>query len=726
MLFKTNALVDTHSGHELITNGHMGYKKTTLRSNSNPTVNSGTGTGFIDEEVVVNGEMIPDEVRLNSSEEQTSASSRESDYSPIWKYSCKVPNVTNNINSSETSGCEEAIYETVYPAEDYQNQDGDLAAVSSEVSEGFTLESSQLVSDEDSPPPLPPRTKSLLKSLTDSGHRPLERSMAVQLGLPPPFPTTVKKRPMPLPATVGNGQSDNLVATGASGKILNGVNEPSVRPKAAHLSASSQSSCDSESSGASFGEAKRTQYSLEGSFSYDIVDLDDVLQVSEVLHNQIDVDSQCQVAKSSTQGIHSSLQSSSCASMDSEPSEEMIRPSMLQSTPDDVTNVIATHEDVCFSDTATCSTVAPLATPEQDSSLLQETTSTDTLLENSEETTEPAFNKSKESCLTRGSDNVCVDSDSVICDTDISCAESFNSHVHSFPQALDNQSDSVSSPVNVTDENVVLFSAQEGSSIAQDLVDEATDQTVLYPSNVNDNDEHSEETAHVVTDFNIQSDVLNDSLQISSSNSESFSPAGGSITCSVSSQGGEDGRRGSESTCMVISTESSSSNSVFASPTAEASDLNVELMVSESFAFDMNIPSDASKESQTVIQDSQELSVRPRKEQTTQGPSTVNDEDIPPAVPPHKPHHRLLKALVHPPLCPPTPTHHAKPQPPERTTSEKREREVSTICKEEGQEKDEKSGSSHPKLSRQPSLRDWLKRYPKVEVAFDEPLPASE
>ncbi|KAK8742046.1 hypothetical protein OTU49_002076, partial [Cherax quadricarinatus] len=706
MRFKANAINGTDGDQELITNGHMGYRKNIMRTNSNITVNNGIKTCSGDDEVVVNGDVIPDEVRT-SSEERTEASSRESDYSPIWKYSCKVPNVTSQINSSEHSRGEEAIYETVYPAEDYQNQDGDLAAVSSEVSGGFNSESSQPVSDEDSPPPLPPRTKSLLKSLADSGHRPLERSMAVQLGLPPPFPTVVKKRPMPLPTTIVNGQVNSLMGTGTSGTIFSGVNEPSVRPKATHLSASSQSSCDSESSGASFGEGKKMQYSMEGSFSYDIVDLDDVLQVSEILHNQIDVDCQCQVTESSTQGPHSSLQSSSCASMESEPSEEIIRPSMLQNTLDEVsTSLLPTLQGEYAGDAAAVSTVAPLATPEQDSSILQETTSTDTLLENSEETLEPDFNVNDgEACLTKYSCNVISDSNIATCDADVSCVESFNSCRHSFPELVNNQSESVSSPVNLTSECDMLFSAQERENTTPVTVD----QTVVDAETVNNYDEQSEHNRMATSCLSLKSDILHsesldqeriavlraaregsvsgrspsprlsDSLQISSSTSESVSPTSRSVTCSVSSQVGDDGRRGSESTCMVISTESSSSNSVFASPTTETNDLNVESLASASCFVDLNIPSDSLKESQNIVQESQtiaqelqELSVRPRRDHTSQGSVANDDEDIPPAVPPHKPHHRLLKALVHPSVCPPTPTHHAKPQPPERTTSDKR------------------------------------------------------
>ncbi|XP_045618685.2 LOW QUALITY PROTEIN: uncharacterized protein [Procambarus clarkii] len=754
MQLKANTLIDTCGDEELITNGHLGYRKHIMRSNNNVTVNNGISTSLGDE-VVLNGDVILDEVRANS-DERTNTSSRESDYSPIWKYSCKVPNVTSQINPGESNGGEEAIYETVYPAEDYQNQDGDLAAVGSEVSGALNSESSQPVSDEDSPPPLPPRTKSLQKSFADSGHRPLERSMAVQLGLPPPFPTVVKKRPMPLPTTVGNGQANTLAGTGTPGKVYNGVNEQSVRPKATHLSASSQSSGDSESSGASFWEGKRMQYSMEGSFSYDIVDLDDALQVSETLHNQIDVDSQCQATESSTQGPHSSLQSSSCASMESEPSEDIIRPSMFQNALDEVSTTLEGKFSIDAA--GACSTVAPLATPEQDSSLLQETTSTDTLLENSDETLEPDFNVNySEACLTKCPDNVNSDSENATYDASVPCVESFKSHRHSFPEMVNNQSDSVSSPINITGECDMLFSTQERESTAlENIISDATNQLSIAAESVNNYDEQGEESRMAASCLSPKSDTLHsdgldqegiamlrvaregsisarspsprlsDSLQVSSSTSESMSPISGSVTCSVSSQAGEDGRRGSESTCMVISTESSSSNSVFASPTTETNDLNVESLASASFPVDLNIPSDSSKESHTITQDSQEPSVRPRKDQTCQGLITNEDEDIPPAVPPHKPHHRLLKALVHPPLCPPTPTHHAKPQPPERTTSDKREKEASNMGKEDGREREEKPGSSHhPKLSRQPSLRDWLRRYPKVEVAFDEPLPSN-
>lgn len=252
MRLTDSAVIESLGPQDLLSNGHMGgYKKSVfpLRAagnNNNPAINNGVGTGCSADGVVVNGDLMPEDVAANSGE-GTDAAGRESDYSPIWKYSCKVPNVTTKPDASEPSG-EEAIYETVYPAEDYQSQESDAAGLSA----GVSCDSSQPVSDDDSPPPLPPRTKSLLKSLADSGHRPLERSIAL-------YPTVVKKRPMPLPTGTAGEPAKAQTISCTPGKVHNGVNEPSVRPKVGHLSASSQSSCDSESSGASFGEVRRLQ-----------------------------------------------------------------------------------------------------------------------------------------------------------------------------------------------------------------------------------------------------------------------------------------------------------------------------------------------------------------------------------------------------------------------------------------------------------------------------------
>ncbi|KAG0729100.1 E3 ubiquitin-protein ligase HECW1 [Chionoecetes opilio] len=157
MRLKGEAFVDSHGDQELITNGHVGFRKNPLKSNNNSSsassMSNGMGSSFGEEEIALNGEAGLGEARLDNGQDYTSSSSRESDYSPIWKYSCKVPNVTSKGKATESRG-EEAIYETVYPAEDYQTQEG-------EATEAGPVPPH---SDEDSPPPLPPRTKSLMKS----------------------------------------------------------------------------------------------------------------------------------------------------------------------------------------------------------------------------------------------------------------------------------------------------------------------------------------------------------------------------------------------------------------------------------------------------------------------------------------------------------------------------------------------------------------------------------
>lgn len=177
----------------------------------------------------------------------------------------------------------------------------------------------------------------------------------------------------------------------------------------------------------------------------------------------------------------------------------------------------------------------------------------------------------------------------------------------------------------------------------------------------------------------------------------------------------------SENGIMVRSYESSCSSSVFNSPINET---ELEWVCS----------------GVEPLQDVLPVSVKEK--------ITVPDtQDIPPAVPPHKPHHRLLKALV----CPTTPSHISKPQPPERTTSDKKDREKKKELNKidtnmtTSNSTDNISANNvnsqglavagspagfcpnaHPRLTRQPSLKEWLKKYPKVDVTFDDPLPSSE
>ncbi|KAK4328466.1 hypothetical protein Pmani_001142 [Petrolisthes manimaculis] len=733
---------------EHLANGHVTSRRTGLAN----------GTGGRDDIEAVNGEV--------GGCSSSGSSSRESDYSPIWKYSCKVPNPNTGVGRgkvgmwSGSSTGEEAIYETVYPAEDYHTQDGEVETLPPSSPDPIR----PYHSDEDSPPPLPPRTKSLMKSVGDCGHRPLERSMAVQLGLPPPFPTVVRKRPAPPPDTQG-------LATDQAGpsptSVFNGNMEASVRPKTAGLSASSQSSCDSESSGASCHDHRRPPSAAETAFSYDIVDLDDILHGSDISYSHTDADSQGQPGQPSTQGPHSSLQSSSCASMESESWEDPPRPCLLPCPSEDPSGenevVVDNGGGVVL-----CTTVAPLATPEQDSSLLQEAASTDTLLENSEEAFEPDVlnNCGGEKCQPP-QDQAPIPPDSDTCDGYPASQRSFNSCV--LPEMLNNQRNSLSSPVNVIYKCEALASAQERQSLVQgnttrkhfdQVAHEVSDgNNEGFESNIgataaggaatvrrktSESSQCDSQEQEVGTGIRISREgsvsgrspchtpppprLCDSLLQVSGSTSESVSPPSGSVTCSLS---GEDGRRGSESTCMVVSTESSSSNSVFASPT---NDLNVESLVSAALSLNMNIPSETHQIMTQEMHDSQDtMTHRGRDATPRQGSAGCEEEeDTPPAVPPHKPHHGLLKALVHAPVSLPSPSHHSKPQPPERTTSDRRERELGrgedrrdAGRSEETWEREDSTKPHHPKLSRQPSLRDWLKRYPKVEVAFDEPLPSN-
>lgn len=109
----------------------------------------------------------------------------ESDYSPIWKYSSRLPLRNSPSPSDIDTKCvvrdkNEVIYETVYPTETVG--DADLS-FSKCVTPTGDLRLDQ--GNQAAPPPLPPRTKSLIKATSkgssSSGHRPLERCMALPL-----------------------------------------------------------------------------------------------------------------------------------------------------------------------------------------------------------------------------------------------------------------------------------------------------------------------------------------------------------------------------------------------------------------------------------------------------------------------------------------------------------------------------------------------------------------
>ncbi|XP_018012884.2 uncharacterized protein LOC108669949 isoform X2 [Hyalella azteca] len=222
----------------------------------------------------------------------------ESDYSPIWKYSSR------KLEMEDGKRKKEVIYETVYPMDDLDDASSCLTSSVESIASGAPEEAplSGDGSSEDNPPPLPPRTKSLTKSsLSGSGHRPLERRMAL--------PFLAHKRAVPGPPLDRlNKPSDKRTKldrkldddeTLESAVLVTGVVEGpervAVAPKPVQRckpSAADEARPNANVSRTSSGgdsvqsepsvrpkqtaAAMRTEADQDNSFSYDIVDLDEV------------------------------------------------------------------------------------------------------------------------------------------------------------------------------------------------------------------------------------------------------------------------------------------------------------------------------------------------------------------------------------------------------------------------------------------------------------------
>ena len=156
----------------LLKNGHVAANHSEKTNEAMNTERVGDGTDSKEtpsngydgnkEPVVTDEKEEPKAKPLNGlSDIDTAAASAiprlESDYSPIWKYSSRVARAHNHSKK-------EAIYETVYPTEYCGDAEEENACA--------------MPKEEENPPPLPPRTKSLGKN---AFHKPLERCMALPL-----------------------------------------------------------------------------------------------------------------------------------------------------------------------------------------------------------------------------------------------------------------------------------------------------------------------------------------------------------------------------------------------------------------------------------------------------------------------------------------------------------------------------------------------------------------
>lgn len=591
----------------------------------------------------------------------------DSDYSPIWNYSCKLP--TSEMSNENKN--EETIYETVYPTD----QNDTLFNFS-------FLDSTK----EDAPPPLPPRTK----SLRDTNHRPLERSMAVHLGAPPNSIVKGGRPPPALPPSEKNSDSmASLSSETSSNSLNNNCTQPSVRPKS-HMQKKyySSKSADSESSASSTSVIEnRVKPASFDSFSYEIVDTDEVPPQSKSRNSWSEAEVNIHSFKPSFDNDlnHSSRMQSNTLNNKKENTFSIVSPDM-KAAPD------------MF--------IAPLATPEQDSSLQEALPdSMQSFLNESES----IRGSSSHSDFTPGT----LNTQSYITNQDtIKQMQDSLVYLESSPECSSNTklnsfcARSLCLPVNKSN-----VASNEKCIINDDACKLSWDETVTSDLKKQPPDTKS---SIYNNGYSLYSHQANSIPELVSPN--------GAQGMSVSSREGRSS--GSESMCLPLSMDSSTSSSVFVSPSNE-----VEGDMSCAGAVFEGVVSETTSQSSDNVEESDRISQQDSSQASGKSarhdqalPAPPPNHDTPPAVPPHKPHHKLLKSLV----CPPTPTHHAKPQPPERTTSDRREKELS------GREIDDKKDDSsvvsnqHQKLNRRPSFRDWLQRHPKVEVPFDDSLPNSK
>ena len=733
----------------ILMNGHgKTFRKNDPRDGTVTCEDAGCNGGS-GNEVVMNGEIQGERegkgdegVPGDDPQEANANVSSNSDYSPIWKYSCRIPSPIGRGNSRGSQDSEEAIYETVYPTD--QNHVGFPETPAA---------TTPKCPEEDPPPPLPPRTKSLMRSLADGGHRPLERTMAVQLGAP--VSNDCKKRPLPAPpadrqtkphfASTAAGTSRN-VCSGETGSTGSGpvVSEPSVRPKMNHCKLQSSQSGDSESSSISTDSKQKHPSSSDDTFSYNIVDLDEISYVRDTSHVACEGNCLNKDMKLSSQDSQFSSNASSCHLSDSETcdlldsttnvssgfeSDERCVPAVVSDCDKNgsclsVADIMSVGADDCQV-LSILGEAAPLATPDRDLSVLcRETAAASNVRFDSEDDARKrtSFSESSDCDDALGASALCVDEygfpgDENIVDKHSAVADQSDF----FPSLLNNADDSFDSKPGKFCECVMKKTCSESNlnidSVCKCKCTECC--TCLCDKNVAGkmNDSQTKNFCQNHGNCGLDKPIPSQCLRPLSLSSSSFTISSSSMHSDNSTSGAK--QETSSDNTSPHHTDVSDSHNILSSNVASEAKADPE-------------GGDSIDEALSSSSSTTETSIRPRRDPppppTTPSNvvSPVGDEDTPPAVPPHKPHHRLLKALVYPAVCPPTPTHHAKPQPPERTTSDRRDKELiprddSTKDKEERQ-----NMSFHPKLSRQPSLRDWLRKYPKVDVSFEEPLPPSK
>jgi len=187
----------------LLKNGHISFNDSNCDGNNTSAASSvGVKTPLVNSSNLLDNDgLTPGKSKqlMNIDIEAASAVPRsESDYSPIWKYSSRVARAHNSYSNKK-----EVIYETVYPTDQ------------------TTPVEEQSTTDQENPPPLPPRTKSLKCGTPNGVHKPLERCMALPLsvsrrgnGDPPPYLDRSSKQT--------NGTDDAKKMNGTKGKVLDG------------------------------------------------------------------------------------------------------------------------------------------------------------------------------------------------------------------------------------------------------------------------------------------------------------------------------------------------------------------------------------------------------------------------------------------------------------------------------------------------------------------------